>query len=501
MPSIEMKPSFLEFKKLAKRCALVPAYTELPADMETPVTVYTKLSAQKPHGVLLESVEGGGKLGRYSFISVTHHSKFESRGRNVSIEGPAKKESIQSHDPLNELRELMAELKPAILPELPAFCGGAVGMISYDMVRNFEKLPDQVKDDLGIPDMLFLLTEEGVIFDHWKHKMILVRWNRIASKSDAEIKKAYSKSAAALNRLSNEILTHSARPAELKTSAKNKALKVTSNFTAREFCDGVKKVKEYIRAGDVIQTVLSQRFEIDSKVNPLLAYRALRMVNPSPYLYLLKLGDFSLAGSSPEILVRKEKSLATTRPIAGTRRRGADERQDLANEKDLLKDPKERAEHLMLVDLGRNDLGRCCVPGTVRVPNFMTVERYSHVMHLVSTVEGTLRKDEDAFSVFRACFPAGTVAGAPKIRAMEIIEETERMRRGTYAGSVGYFSYSGDMDMAITIRTFLFRNNKIYVQAGAGIVADSVPEHEEKETRSKAQALFSAIELAQRNLR
>lgn len=476
--------------------------------MDTPVTVYLKLSQQKPYAALLESVEGSEKVGRYSFIAVSHHLKFEYADEGVIVtplsDGSRslflKKEHqkiIKGSNPLSELKKILAQLNPLPIPELPKFCGGAIGMVGYDMVRNFEKLPAALKDDLAVPYALFLFTDECVVFDHLKHKMILIKWNLIHKKSNKAILKIYQQAQKSLLNLKKQIRTRSISDLSSKRRTARSGLQRSSNFSAKEFQRRVSKIKEYIRAGDVIQTVLSQRFEMESKLDPFQVYRALRTINPSPYLYFFKMDGFSIVGSSPEILVRKEGNKAVTRPIAGTRPRGSTEMQDRKLEEELLKDPKEKAEHLMLVDLGRNDLGRCCKAGSVNVSDFMKVERYSHVMHLVSTVEGNLKSGEDAFSLFQACFPAGTVTGAPKIRAMEIIEEMEKVRRGIYAGSVGYFSYSGDMDMAITIRTILFKNKKIYVQAGAGIVADSVPSREEKETRAKAAALFSAIQLAQ----
>lgn len=507
-----MNPNFKTFRKLAKNSALVPTFCELPADLDTPVTVYLKLSHHNPYGALLESVEVGEKLGRYSFISVSHHLKFECSGNDVAVTSFSKSSSfpflsrgkhlrVHCANPLDELKNIFSHLRPVLLPELPRFCGGAIGMVGYDMVRNFETLPTRLDNDLKISDALFLFTDECVVFDHWKHKMILIKWNLIEKKNDSDLLKIYRQAENALERLKKQIQNHDiAVPTGKKNVGNTGESGIYSNFTKKEFMNCVSKIKDYIKAGDAIQVVMSQRFEMASDVDPLQVYRALRIVNPSPYLYFLRFDHFSIAGSSPEILVRKEGNMAMTRPIAGTRPRGKTALEDDKFEKELLNDPKEKAEHLMLVDLGRNDLGRCCKPGSIKVPEFMTVERYSHVMHLVSSVEGALRSGEDAFSLFKACFPAGTVTGAPKIRAMEIIEELEKVRRGIYAGSVGYFSYSGNMDMAITIRTILLKNRKVYMQAGAGIVADSVPGREEKETRSKAAALFRAVELAQKGL-
>jgi len=483
-----MTPELKIFKSLSKKYSLVPVCLECSADCDTPVTVFLKVAAQKKYSALLESVEGGEKFGRYSFIALSDHFRFESYGNKIILTHSAsEKKEIRKAQALAELKKIFKVLKAAPLPELPQFSGGAVGMISYDMVRNFEK---------HLPDALLLFTDEGIVFDHWKHKMFLVKWNLIQNRSEFHLEQLYKKAQVSLKKIESKIRAGKT-VSPLKTT-QNKKLEdmLKSNFSKKEYCKAVLKTKKYIEAGDVIQTVLSQRFMLESNVDPFHVYRALRVINPSPYLYFFKFNDFALAGSSPEILVRKEGHTAITRPIAGTRKRGKNLNQDLALEKELISDPKERAEHLMLVDLGRNDLGRCCEAGTVKVKDFMSVERYSHVMHLVSTVEGSLKPKEDAFSLFKACFPAGTVTGAPKIRAMEIIEELEKKKRASYAGSVGYFSYAGNMDMAITIRTILFKKNKIYIQAGAGIVADSVPEYEEKETRSKAKAMIKALECA-----
>lgn len=491
-------PDYKTFRQLSKKHSLVPAFMEMSSDMDTPVTVFSKLALKNPYGILLESVEGGEKLGRYSFISVSHILSFRSKGDSIEMTEGNRCEKYKSHEPINEIKKIFKKLNPATIPQLPRFCGGAIGYAGYDMVRSFERLPESLRDDLDLPDSLFLFTDECVIFDHWKHKMLLIKWNKIQNKSESQIRMSYRKAESALQSLAHRIRT---TPVHLQLKHKQtRCSDVRSNLSEREFCEKIERIKEYVRAGDVIQAVFSQRFETDSSVHPFQVYRALRRVNPSPYLYFLQLDQFSIAGSSPEILVRKDGDVAMTRPIAGTRKRGRDEREDLKLEKELLNDPKEKAEHLMLVDLGRNDLGRCCRSGSVEVPEFMKVEKYSHVMHLVSSVEGILKPGEDSFSLFKACFPAGTVSGAAKIRAMEIIEELEKVRRGIYAGSVGYFSYSGNMDMAITIRTMLFKDQKIYMQAGAGIVADSIPINEEKETRSKATALFKAIELAQKEI-
>jgi len=394
-------------------------------------------------------------------------------------------------DPLSLLKALMKQYCPVEVPGLPRFFGGAVGYISYDMVRFFEKLPAGSEDDLNWYDAYLMITDTLLIFDNLKHTLAIVYNAHVHD--GADMKRIY---AAAIKRI-NTIISYLGEP--LKKEKPKKEIitgALASNFKKNDFKKIVRRAKEYIQAGDIIQTVLSQRFETSLCAKPFDLYRSLRVINPSPYMYYLKLGDNFIVGSSPEVLVRLEKGRVEVRPIAGTRPRGKDEKKDLLLEKDLKADPKEIAEHIMLVDLGRNDVGRIARMGTVKVDELMVVERYSHVMHLVSHVSGTLKPGRDAYDVFRAAFPAGTVSGAPKIRAMEIIEELEQHQRGPYAGAVGYFGFSGNMDFCITIRTMLIKNKKIYVQAGAGIVADSRPEREYQETVNKAQGMFKAIQRA-----
>jgi anthranilate synthase component I len=387
---------------------------------------------------------------------------------------------------------LMADHRAPEVPGLPRFYGGAVGFATYDMARHFEDLPRRTRDDLKLPDYVFMFTRDMFIFDHLNHTVRLVRCVRVPRK--ATLEKLHAAAGRDLLRLARSIRL---KPLKLAPMAEPQAGAVPEDPAERRaFMAKVEKAKEYISAGDVIQVVLSRRRAFAAKADPLEIYRALRRINPSPYMYFLKDGKTQVVGSSPEMLVRLEGRRAETRPIAGTRRRSADAAADLALEKELLADAKERAEHLMLVDLSRNDLGRVCRPGTVRVPDFMFVERYSHVMHLVSSVVGELAPEYDALDLFRAVFPAGTLSGAPKIRAMEIIEELEESRRGLYGGAVGYFSYTGNMDMAITIRTLLLRGGRGVLQAGAGIVADSDPAAEYQETDNKAQAVLSALRAA-----
>ena len=483
-------PAFDQFKKLSKKGNLIPVYREIFADMETPVSAFKKLNTVD-HCFLLESVEGGEKWARYSFLGFNPSTIFKSKGSRVEVVADGKTTVTITPDPLSLLKALMKQYCPVEVPGLPRFFGGAVGYISYDMVRFFEKLPAGSEDDLNWYDAYLMITDTLLIFDNLKHTLAIVYNAHVHH--GADLKRIY---AAAIKRI-NTIISYLGKP--LKKEKPDKEIitgALASNFKKNDFKKIVRRAKEYIQAGDIIQTVLSQRFETSLCAKPFDLYRSLRVINPSPYMYYLKLGDNFIVGSSPEVLVRLEKGRVEVRPIAGTRPRGKDEKKDLLLEKDLKADPKEIAEHIMLVDLGRNDVGRIARMGTVKVDELMVVERYSHVMHLVSHVSGTLKPGRDAYDVFRAAFPAGTVSGAPKIRAMEIIEELEKHQRGPYAGAVGYFGFSGNMDFCITIRTMLIKNKKIYVQAGAGIVADSRPEREYQETVNKAQGMFKAIQRA-----
>jgi len=488
-------PDFEEFKRLAKKGNLIPVYREILADMETPVSSFLKISESTPeYGYLLESVEGGERLGRYSFISGPPFLIFESKGERVRLKmGDNAWEEKSSRDPFGELKKCLRRFYPVNLPGLPRFYSGAVGYVGYETVRFFEKLPDlKGPDPLGLPDMVFLFTDQILIFDHISHTIKIVSCAHINGKDD--LKKIYEGSCGNIERIIKKLKGTYRKAAARPRHAEGDGIK--SNFTREDFKKAVKKAKEYIVAGDVIQVVLSRNISAGFHSDPFDAYRCLRVINPSPYMYYLKLGNFQIAGSSPEILVRDEDGSIETRPIAGTRPRGKDEKADLILEKELLKDPKELAEHVMLVDLGRNDIGRVSEYGTVGIPQFMIVEKYSHVMHIVSSVCGKLKKGCDSFDVFRACFPAGTVTGAPKIRAMEIIGELEKTTRGPYAGAIGYFGFQGNMDMAITIRTIIFKDGKACLQAGAGIVADSDPDREYEETSNKAEAMLKALEMA-----
>lgn len=494
----DIKPSREAVQSYFQQGDLVPVYRTLLADLETPVSVYLKLTQNGEPAFLLESVEGGERIGRYSFIGVNPSGMLVVKDGVVTHTQNGQTQTYpleQGKDPLHIIQEALGHYKAVHVPGLPRLVGGAVGYLAYDVVRYFEKLPTSAEDELDVPDAAFMLPDTLVIFDHVRHQLILLA-NAHCVNGDADA--AYNDAvrridrlAAALNRPLPQTMTESAPLRE----------PLVSNVEQSEYEARVERAKEYIRNGDAFQIVISQRFSRRTRTDPLTLYRALRALNPSPYMFLLSFNsDLTLVGASPEVMVRFEDGTATVRPIAGTRPRGRTESEDQEYMMDLLDDPKEVAEHVMLVDLGRNDLGRVCDFGTVKVTEMMVIEKYSHVMHIVSHVEGRLRKDMDAFSLIRATFPAGTLSGAPKVRAMEIIEELEGVRRGPYGGAVGYFSFDGSMDMCITIRTFLMRGDKVYVQAGAGIVADSSPAHEHQECVNKAMALAAAIEYAERGL-
>ncbi len=488
-------PPKAEFTKLAKGGNLIPVYTEIAMDAMNPAEVYLHLRDNNC-SYLLESLEGEEKIASFSFIANNPSLIIKSRDRKIEKISRQKREIIKvKTDPLDEIKKILKQYKFVKIPGLPRFCGGLVGYLSYDIVRFFEKLPDKNKDDLNLPDSYFLLTDTLIIFDHIRHKILIVSNAHIKGSANQAYDKAVSNIAKILKKLNKPI---AAKP---KRGKLNKAkLEKKSNFTPGEFRNAVKQAEKYIKRGDIIQTVLSQRFQVDFNVDNFDIYRALRKINPSPYMFFLDFKDFALIGSSPEIMVRCEDGEVEIRPIAGTRPRGKDKKEDKRLTKNLLRSKKERAEHLMLVDLGRNDIGRVCEYGSVKVPEFMNIEKYSHVMHIVSDCTGKLKKGKDAFDVLRAAFPAGTVSGAPKIRAMEIIDELENVKRGPYAGCVAYFSFSGNLDSCITIRTVIAKGKKAYVQAGAGIVADSKPDRERKETEDKAEGLIKAIKLAQKGL-
>lgn len=478
----------------------VPVYRTLLADLETPVSVYMKLKQVGQPAFLLESVEGGEQVGRYSFIGVNPKGVLSVKDNIATFarNGEQTKFAIpEGQDPLHVIKRHFQTVNPVALDGLPRLVGGAVGYMSYDIVRYFESLPATASDDLDVPTVAFMLPDTLVIFDHAMHQLIvLANAHNTGDDPDGAYDEAIGSIDAIIAELSKP-LAHTGY--DLPVSGERGD--PVSNVEQHVHEDRIRIAKEYIRDGDAFQIVLAQRFSRETEASPLQIYRALRATNPSPYMFLLEFSDdLTLVGASPEMLVRLEDGIAYNRPLAGTRHRGKDEQEDLALEEELLNDPKERAEHVMLVDLGRNDLGRVCDYGTVQVKRMMYIERYSHVMHIVSQIEGLLRKGMDAFDLVRATFPAGTLSGAPKVRAMEIIEELEATRRGPYGGAVGYFSFDGSMDMCITIRTLLMQGGRISVQAGGGIVADSDPTAEHVETINKAKAVFEAVKYAERGL-
>jgi anthranilate synthase component 1 len=485
------QPSFAKFEKLAKKGNLIPVYREILADVETPVSVLMKLQ-NKEHVYLLESVEGGEKWGRYSFLGTDAGVVFKVQGDKVVIDEKGRI-STREHqgNPLNFLRELLNRYKPVSISGLPRFYGGAVGYLGYEMVRYFEKLPPSPPDDLNLDEAVFVISDSLMIFDNIRHTIKVVACTYTEEADSLE--DSYADSCQKIEAMIETIV---AAASHKTTESSGNEVNFESNMMPEQYRGAIEKAKEYIVAGDIIQVVLSQRFETDCRSNPIDLYRALRFINPSPYLFFLKMDDLTLIGSSPEVMVRKEEDTMELRPIAGTRPRGRTEQEDRALSDELLSDEKERAEHVMLVDLGRNDLGRVAQTGTVQVNQYMVVEKYSHVMHLVSNVRAQLARGKDAFDVLAATFPAGTLTGAPKVRAMEIINELEKVKRGPYGGAVGYFSFSGNMDLCITIRTMVLKNGKVYVQAGAGIVYDSIPESEHQESLNKSRGMLQAVRMA-----
>jgi anthranilate synthase component 1 len=490
-------PSLEDFKRMADHGNLIPIFEEIHFDWETPLSAFRKIDDGKS-SFLLESVEGGEKWGRYSFLGSGSSRLFRSKGEEFEI---LKKDDVlrkgRSKDPLRPLEDFMGIYHPVSNDDLPPFSGGAVGYIGYDVVRSFETIPDHLPQDIDIYDCSFMITDTLLAFDNLRKKIKVICNVFIDGKQSVEeaYQEAQDKIQSIIERLrrNDPLRRTSSTPLE-------KSSPLRSNFSKEDYMKVVERAKEYIRAGDIIQVVPSQRFSTEIHCEPFDIYRALRSINPSPYLFYLKMNDMILMGSSPEVMVRLKGKQIELRPIAGTRPRGKTKVEDLILERDLLSDEKETAEHIMLVDLGRNDVGRVSEIGSVKVTELMAIERYSHVMHIVSNVQGTLAPGMDAFDVFRSAFPAGTVSGAPKIRAMEIIEELEPSRRGFYAGAVGYFNFFGNMDTCITIRSILIKNGKAYVQAGGGVVADSDPEKEYEETLYKAQAVFKAIEFAEKGL-
>ncbi|RUL85908.1 anthranilate synthase component I [Tautonia sociabilis] len=481
----------------------LPVYRELTADGLTPVSAFARIARPGP-SFLFESVVGGEKVGRYSFLGTEPFLRFEARGNRVSIfpnDDITHAWEFESPDPFHELRTLVLKYGSVHLPGLPRFCGGAVGFASYDAVRYTERLPDAPPDDRGLPDLAFNFYDRMVIFDHIRKTVLVVAQARPEHPGEADARAAYEQAAERLEELVARLSGPGPElpPVDIDTSGEP-SLKPSSNMTREEFENAVRRCREYIKAGDVFQVVPSQRFRVETTAEPFDIYRALRVVNPSPFLFYLPFQDFCLIGSSPEILVRVEDGEVTIRPLAGTRKRGKDEQEDLRLAEELLADPKERAEHVMLIDLGRNDVGRVAERASVRLTEVMAVERYSHVMHISSNVVGRLEEGKDCFDALRAGLPAGTVSGAPKVRAMEIIDEVEPTRRGPYGGAVGYIDSTGNMDTCIALRTLVVRGNTADIQAGAGIVFDSDPATEYEETVSKARGMLKAIELAQDRL-
>jgi len=509
-------PDFESFCRLAQDVELVPVYRRLVSDNLTPVSAFHRVD-RGPCSCLFESVIGGERVGRYSFVAAGPFLLVSAKGKRVTVttftnpdkNSPDKSsqphvEEFDSPDPLEELRRRVSQWRAATLNELPPFCSGAVGYAGYDTVRYIERLPDAPPDDRGLPDLAFAFYDHMAVFDNITKTMTVVAMARLdgrASHSQSEQRAAYDDAARRVDALVAQLESPDCdlRPADIDTRGQP-TIDFHSNFRREEYEAAVEKCLEYIRAGDIFQVVLSQRLQTTVKAPPFEIYRTLRVVNPSPFMFYLRLPQVTLVGSSPEVLVRVVDGRVTLRPLAGTRRRGATEEEDRRLAEELLADPKERAEHVMLVDLGRNDVGRVARYGTVELTDVMTIERYSHVMHITSNVTGQLADGRDAFDALRASLPAGTVSGAPKVRAMQIIDELEPHRRGPYAGAVGYFDFNGNMDTCIALRTMVVQGDQAYVQVGAGLVADSVPSEEYEETLNKARGLLKAIEITERRI-
>ena len=485
-----IQPDYKTFQRLARRGNLVPVYETIQADLLTPVAAYLKLARGAKYSCLLESVEGGENIARYTFLGVNPSEVFCSRGRSCVIERGTRAEHFEAN-PIATLRKLVRRYRPVPLSGLPPLVGGAIGYFAYDMVRQIERIPASGVDELKLDDAVMMFFLGLVAFDHVQHRLWLVR--NVFTGGPGSLRAKYNAGVREIHRIRRQLEAPLPRAQTRRSRA---PLRLTSNFTRAQYIAAVERAKEYIRAGDAFQIVPSQRFSARTYADPFEIYRSLRVVNPSPYLYFLRLGDLSVVGSSPEMLVKIQGRDAFYRPIAGTRPRGRNEKEDKSLEKELLADPKERAEHIMLVDLGRNDLGRVCEFGTVKVDRLMFVERFSHVMHLVSSLRGVLRNDVDCFDTLMACFPAGTLTGAPKVRAMEIIDELEPSRRGIYAGAILYLDFSGNLDSCIALRTLVAKDGLVHIQAGGGVVADSIPAKEYQETVNKARALVVALELA-----
>ena len=488
-----LRPDFKEFSRLSREFTLVPVMKSVTADLLTPVSAFLATAAHEPDAFLLESIERGEQIGRYTFLGARPYLQVQARGDDVLLQRGRVREHRKGNV-LPILKELLRQHRPAPFAELPRFTAGAVGYFAYDAVRQLEKIGEHAKDDLSLPDCVLMFFDRVLAFDHLRHQIHIIATADVSRESP---RKAYDSALADIAMLEKK-LARGLRSTHWQNSgkARNSKLKVHAGTSRSRFMKSVERAKEYIAAGDIFQVVLSQRLDFAPEVAPFDIYRALRTVNPSPYMYFLRMGDTHVLGSSPEMLVRVTGSKLEYRPIAGTHPRGRDEAEDSRLEKEMLADEKERAEHVMLVDLGRNDLGRVSEYGSVKVRDLMYVERYSHVMHIVSALEGKLRQGVDALDAFAACFPAGTLSGAPKVRAMQIIEELEPVRRGIYGGSVLNADFAGNLDSCIAIRTMLTQGKHAYLQAGAGIVADSDPAKEFQESMNKAKAVLRAVQMA-----
>ncbi len=487
-----IQPDFATFCALAEQGNTIPVAREILADLETPVSAFLKLDTGQD-AFLFESVEGPERWGRFSFLGVEPAMVLTAKGKRAEVRARSGEPTVvESQNPLHEARRILRQYQVPAVPFLPRFNGGWVGYLAYDLVRCFERLPGGPADDLQVPDLYLMLMDSFLVFDNARHTVTAVTHARTGD--GKSLRAAYDQALARLEGMVERLRRTVRAPSELQPATHFEL--PHANLTQDQYEAMVRRAKEYIAAGDIIQVVLAQRFDGDLRTEPFHVYRCLRKVNPAPYMFFLRAGEVTLAGSSPEVMCHLEGREITVRPIAGTRPRGTDEASDLTLENELRQDAKEIAEHIMLVDLGRNDVGRVAEIGSVRVTECMVVERYSHVMHLVSNVRGLLRRDLDAFDAFQATFPAGTLTGAPKIRAMEIIDELEPSRRGVYGGAVGYFAFSGDMDTCIAIRTIVVKDGRYFVQAGAGVVADSIPEREHAECINKARAALHAVRLA-----
>jgi anthranilate synthase component 1 len=495
-----LAPDYAEFLRLAKRATLVPVVKSVTADLLTPVSAFLSIAGDEergePNAFLLESIESGEKIGRYTFLGARPYMVLRASDGEVRLEREKKTERFLG-DPFVILRELLRQHRVAQLPGLPPFTSGAVGFFSYDAVRRLEPIPCRIVPDVDVPDCVFMFFDRVLAFDHLRHQIHIIATADVKREPP---RRAYERAVRDIRGVERKLAAGAGKGARRKPSKRPQRLKIDAASTKNDFVSAVGRAKEYIAAGDVFQVVLSRRLEFAPGASGLEIYRALRTVNPSPYMYFLRMGEMQVLGASPEKLVKVEGRKLSYRPIAGTRPRGGDEAEDFRLEQELLSDKKERAEHVMLVDLGRNDVGRVCEYGSVEVRELLKVERFSHVMHLVSSIEGRLRPEVDAVEALAACFPAGTLTGAPKVRAMQIIEELEPVRRGVYGGSVLYADFAGNLDSCIAIRTMMLKKNRAYLQAGAGIVADSVPLEEFKECNNKAKALLRAVEIARGGL-